>query len=473
MSETDNPSKNRVDCATYLLLGTISIRVLQLNMRILGFDIGAAFCAGYLLDSDHEKPEPAYPDWYRKHGRANTYKLKSRGGKGGGDKAYSLKDAIGLLEALEPDVIVMEPTGVWYSALWAKIAEHLKIEIKWIGHADLAGNRSHYGFRDKDDNTDAFCLALSAIDPAFTAKRWINARVQLAADLHRAVLEYKGLEPANNVITNQLRQRLHLEFPEIAGRELTNYRCKEGYTPWIGWLAGLRSYTRIENEYKVSIARVLKVEISQHTKDHALALATLEQRETAILLKIAELLKSPELDRYRPILEKYGFGSVTQATLLACIYPFEKFLLDGHRNMERWEDDHGKTQKRDRSRGSFQLSIGMGKRLIESGKSSKLRFAGSGLCRKMLYLWTHSFVLCRPMADKWLVIELDRRARLEHHPNQRQQPSKTVQELNREWKTTKGGNKEKHKASVRASITLAHRISRILYEDLIAEFEEK
>ena len=55
-----------------------------------------------------------------------------------------------------------------------------------------------------------------------------------------------------------------------------------------------------------------------------------------------------------------------QATILSQVYPFEKFLLDGSPWIDRYEDDRG-WHKKNKSLGGFQISLGMGKRLIESG----------------------------------------------------------------------------------------------------------
>jgi hypothetical protein len=394
----------------------------------------------------------------------NKKKKKSEESSDGTD----LADAIKLLTTLKPDVIVLEPTGVWYSSLWVKLAEHLGIEVRWIGHQDLAHNRGNYGFKDKDDRTDAFCLALSYFDPAFSSERWLKGKPIMAAELHSRLLELKGIERSRVAQINQLRQRLKLEFPEVANREIGTSRTKDGFSAWVGWLAGIHKYPRIENEYNQSIVKTLGIEISSYTRDHALSITTLQQREFRIEQEMEYLLESEELAPYTKVLERFGMGTRTAAAVIGSIYPIEKFFVDGKPVIERWEDDQ-KRYKRNRSRSGFQMSLGMGKRLIESGGTSTQRYSGSGLVRKSLYVWVSTQVLSKPTADTWLRKELDRRAEEPRHENQRQARPLPVSTLYWDWKKTKGGNQAKHKAGIKASMTLAYRISKMLYDEFVNE----
>jgi hypothetical protein len=439
-----------------------------MNKKVLGLDIGANFVVGFLLDSI---PSPPYKRWYQQHGRDRIHKIKFTNSKKKGTEStgdgLDLSKAVELLQNLKPDVIVLEPTGVWYSALWVRLAESLGIEVKWIGHQDLAYNRGNYGFKDKDDRTDAFCLALSYFDPNFGDGRWLRGRVAIAAELHNRALQLKSIERSRVAQINQLRQRLKLEFPEISKRRISGNEGKDGYTAWIGWLAGIHTYKTIEAESKASLARSLGIEISSYTRDHALSIATLQQREQKIVSEIREFLEPEELRPYVEVLERFGFGAKLQAVIIGAVFPLEKFMVDGKPVIDRWEDDRGK-YKRDRSRAAFQMSLGSGKRLVESGQTTAYRYGGSGLCRKQLYVWVNSQILSKPYSDSWLIAELDRRAAIAHHPNQRQQKSKPVIDLYWEWKRAKGGNSAKHKAGIKATMTLSFRITRLLYDELLA-----
>jgi hypothetical protein len=425
--------------------------------KVLGIDVGAKFVVAFCLS---ELPVGmSYPDYYKRNAKACLSKIRLDNSKEG--SSVNLKDAIDLLIELKPDAIVMEPTGVWYSRLWSKMAEQLDIEVKWIGHGDLAGNRAAYGFKDKDDRTDAFCLAVSYFDPIFNARNeWLNWRTGIIADVNDRLLEIKSLESTTKILQQQLRQRLKYEFPELADRTIATTRTKAGYTAWVGYIAGIHTYKRIENEREKSIATILDIPISSYTQDHANSICDNQLRDGKLRADLAASLLDPAFDRYRPTLELFGFGYVMQATILSNIYPLEKFLQGGKPHIDRYEDDRGK-HKKNKSLAGFQISLGMGKRLIESGSSTSLIYSGSSFARKMLYSWIITNILPAKFETSWLVQELDKRAL--NNPT----AALTVAQLRERWKSTKGANKDRHQAGVRSSMTLGYRVTRLLYDKLI------
>ena len=425
--------------------------------KILGIDIGAKFVVAFLLDG--LPSGMSYPDWYRKHAKTCLYKIRVDNKDEG--SSIKIKDAIELLQKLQPDAIVLEPTGVWYSKLWAKLGEHLGIEVKWIGHSDLAGNRKAYGFEDKDDRLDAFCLAVSGFHPDFNSlNKWLNWRAGLIADVNDRVLELESVRSTTTIFTQQLRQRLKFEFPEIADRTISNCVTPDGFTAWVGWLAGIHNYKRIENERAKSIATELSIDISKYTRDHAAALAGNQIRSAQLTKELAELLLDPAFDKYVPTLELFGFGTKMQGVVLSQIYPFEKFLRDGKPYIDRWQDDV-KWHKRNKSLSGFQISMGMGKRWIKSGSSEKEVYSGSGFTRSKLYTWVMKYVIAERMADSWLVQEIDRRA-LSNSP-----PALTIAQLRKRWKTTKGSNSDRHKAGAGVAMAVSYRVTRLLYDHLL------
>jgi uncharacterized protein involved in tolerance to divalent cations len=425
--------------------------------KILGIDIGARFVVAFQLS---ELPVgQSYPEFYKRNAKISLSKIRMDNSKEG--SSVNLKDAIELLTEIKPDVIVMEPTGVWYSRLWAKLAEHLNIEVKWIGHGDLAHLRGAYGFKDKDDRTDACCLAISYFDPIFNAgDSWLYWKTGVIADVNDRLLEIKSLESTTKILVQQIRQRLKYEFPEVADRAINNGRTKDGFTAWVGYLAGIHDYTRIKNDHAKSIATELSIELSQYTRDHAAAIVGNQIREVRLKAILCDSLLDPAFDTYRETFELFGFGYVMQSTMLANIYPIEKFLVDGKPHIDRYEDDRGK-HKKNTSLAGFQLSLGMGKRLIESGGSTSLIYSGSSFSRKMLYSWIVTNVLPERMAESWLVCELDKRALSQP------KPALTVAELRTRWKETKGTNRDRHMAGVRSAMTLGYRITRLLYDQLL------
>lgn len=425
--------------------------------KVLGIDIGASFVVAFSLES--LPVGISYESYYKKNARVSISKIRMDNKKEG--SSIKLQDAIELLKELKPDAIVMEPTGVWYSRLWAKLAQQLDIEVKWIGHSDLSYNRGSYGFKDKDDRKDAFCLALSYFHPDFNNRnKWLNWKAGLIADVNDRVLELESLASTTKVYTLQLRQRLKYEFPECANRTISDQRTKDGITAWVSWLAGIHESSRIKNGYQKSIAVELGIEISRYTRDHAAALAGNQIRETALKSDLSELLGDPAFDGYRPTFEKFGFSTKMQGVLLSQIYPFEKFLLDGKPYIERWSDDR-KKYKINKSLKSFQLSLGMGKKLIESGGSSVWVYSGSSFARTKLYTWIMKYLVPEQMAESWLVTELDRRTLSVP------KPAPTVAELRTEWRSKTGGNSDKHKAGVAMAMTLSYRVTRLLYDELL------
>jgi uncharacterized protein involved in tolerance to divalent cations len=425
--------------------------------KVLGIDIGANFVVAFSLES--LPVGISYPKLYKQNAKSAISKIRLDNRKEG--SSIKIQDAIDLLKDIKPDVIVMEPTGVWYSKIWARMAAHLTIEVKWIGHGDLAFNRGAYGFKDKDDRTDAFCLAVSYFDPIFNSRNsWLTWRTGAIADVNERLLEIKSLESTTKILQQQIRQRLKYEFPEISKRTINNRRHKDGFTAWVGWLAGINDYTQIRNEHGKSIASVLGIEISQYTREHAQAICGNQIREISLKAQLTQSLLDPQFDRYRDILATFGFGDEMQATILSQIYPFEKFLVDGKKHIERYEDDRGE-KKRNASLAGFQISLGMGKRLIESGNSTAWIYAGSSFARKQLYCWIITNVLAAGLGETWLVTELDRRAL------SNQKPALTVSELRTRWKTTTGSKRDKHMAGVRSAMTLGYRITRLLYDELL------
>jgi hypothetical protein len=425
--------------------------------KVIGIDIGAKFVVAFCLS---ELPVGIpYTEFYKRNAKSCIYKIRVDNKKEG--SSIKIKDAIELLTELKPDCIVMEPTGVWYSKLWAKIADHLGIEVKWIGHGDLAFNRGAYKFKDKDDRTDAFCLALTYFDPVFNADNsWLLWRTGAIADVNDRLLEIESLKATTKILNQQIKQRLKYEFPEIADRKLTNGLTKSGFTAWVGWLAGIHSYKQIKNLHAKSIATELGISISDYTRAHAASIAGDQIRDTKLMSQLEQSILDPVFDWYRPVLEEFGFGTKMQATILSQIYPFEKFLLAGKPHIDRYEDDRGK-HKKNMSLSGFQISLGMGKRLIESGGSTKLIYSGSSFARKKLYVWITTNVLPEKMQDSWLVTELDKRAL------SGATPALTVAQLRTRWKTTKGSNQDRHKAGVRSAMTLGYRITRLLYDRLL------
>jgi hypothetical protein len=295
------------------------------------------------------------------------------------------------LLALNPTGIVLEPTGAWYSAFWVKVAQNHNISIYWVGHSDLAAQRGSYGFSNKRDEEDALSLAMCYFEPKFVNERgekrfldWYDCdrMMNIRSQFH----ELEQLDKLRTSIVNQIRQRLSYEFPETAKRTIVQ-SVKLGFSPFLGWLARIHTYTRIENEYKRSVAHNLGISISSYTRAHAAMCVDLELRANAIDHQIAIAIEEPEFIPYLKVFEKFGFGKRLSVLMLMQIYPFEKFLVNGQPLVETEISSKGKKQRRYRSLRSFQLYLGLGYKWKQSGDQTVRFLAGSSICRAHLFMW--------------------------------------------------------------------------------------
>ncbi len=344
-------------------------------MIILGLDIGRGSAVGFVLNVDDF---PVNAKQYFSRNRENILRLASN------------EQSIEKLLAIAPDAIVLEPTGTWYSGFWARVAKHHHIDVCWVGHADLSAQRKSYGFLNKRDDEDAYCLALCWFDPKFIDihgnKRFLSFYdCDRVNNIRSSFYDLEQLDKLRTSYVNQLRQRLALEFPEIASRRF--YPSKLGFSPAIGWLANLHHYTRIENTYARSISQSLGIEISDYTRAHARAIVELEIRAKKIENWLGLAIAHPDFILYLKVFESFGFGLKLSTLLLIQIYPFEKFLVGSQPWIEREFNLEGKLQTRYRSQRSFQLYLGVGYKWIQSGDKTIRTLGGSSVCRAHLYMW--------------------------------------------------------------------------------------
>lgn len=352
-------------------------------MNILGLDVGRNNVTACLLTG--------YPDHPLKH----FQNIKK-------DIIKCQADAIGVekLLSLKPDAVVMEPTGIWYSNFWKHLADFHKIPIYWIGHGDLAAQRGAYGFKNKTDPEDAFCLALTYFDDRFVDvhgnKRYLDFSTGKVSLVRDWFFEAEQLDKLLNSMVNQCRQRLTLEFPEIAQRE-SEVSQKLGYSPMWGYIAGIYEYKNIKTLHAKSVAKAIGVEISEYTKQHAKKICELQQQLDQKERDLALLMQSEEFEPYLKVFKEFGFGLRNQALLLCQCYPFDRFLLDG-KPWVTYDDGVNKqgistAQKRHRSLRSFQLFLGLGYTEKQSGDKKVKALGGSDVTRASLYAWTLTSVL--------------------------------------------------------------------------------
>jgi len=299
------------------------------------------------------------------------------------------KEGFSYLESLRPTHLVMEPTGVHYSEIWAMWAKRNDVVVCWVGHSDLAAQRSSYGFKNKRDDEDALCLAATWFDDRFIDghgnRRWLQFNEGAVSDLRDRILEREQLDKLRNQAINQIRQRLSSEFPEVSQKNITP--GVKGFSPLLGWLAGCSTSRHYEKLYEESVVGSLGIKISEYTKEHARQLVSIEVRATELTKEIDRLIQLPEFNPYVEVLRSFNMGGKVLPLMLTQIYPLDQWLIDGKQHIE-WElGGKGEWQKRNRSLKSFQAYMGLAYKLKQSGDKLSKSFLGSELIRAHLYMW--------------------------------------------------------------------------------------
>lgn len=355
-------------------------------MVIVGLDIGRNNAVAAALDHFPDNPKA-----YFAHHRPEIKRIEPN------------HAGLCYLKSLQPCGLVMEPTGRHYAAIWQLWAESINIPVYWVGHADLAHQRGSYGFVNKRDDEDAFCLALTYFDERFIdrmgRRRFLNP-VSKIAPVHEKFLQLEQLDKNKNVLINQIRQRLCKEYPEASERRI-EVSEKLGYSPFWGWLAGRYSYARVTNDYAQSVAHDLGIPISSYTREHAAAIVILEERMSLLQQELLTQIQEPEFLAYLKVFRRFGFGPRNQILLLTRLYPFEKFLVDGKPWIEhemtlpkkgKHRHEGAKLQKRNRSLRSFQAALGLSYKLAQSGDRASKKFSGSDTLRSHLYMWAVDYI---------------------------------------------------------------------------------
>ena len=387
------------------------------SLKVLGLDVSKDNVTCCVLDK--------YPDggisnyWTQSRGKFSEIYPRFYSNPRGSEK--SAWDFIHWVEEIKPGLACMEPTGHHYSKLWHTLLESLGVQVLWIGHVELKRHREGKNLpgRGKNDAVDALAMASYPHDPethnldgTLNLNKFLIVQNCAIAEVRELVMELDHLVRVQNPVVNYFRQRLAWEFPEVAHRNLrsvTNY-----VPPLLGWMANdrartsKRGWTRIEKEYENSIAPTLSIKISPCTRLHAKWLLDVHTWETMIDDELTHLLKKSEFREYQKIFWGFGFGLRTRARLLSRIYPFESFLLpDGKFWIERTQrlttptkrrgdrrrrnrDSNPttpKTTKKNKSRNSFKLRLGMGTVLKASGDDETIIPGGSSICRQALWLY--------------------------------------------------------------------------------------
>ncbi|BBD60616.1 hypothetical protein NIES2109_34150 [Nostoc sp. HK-01] len=326
-------------------------------MRILGLDVCKNSVVAWLLDTNSVPKN--FREYFRKNKRPRdndplTFKAEISG-------------INGLLE-LKPDAIILEPTGIHYSWIWAHICSIEGIEVRWVGHAEVKHFRIENKLPDKNDQADAAALALYSFTHWQNEEFFLHFNAGNVARLREAWLQLQSINRIQSAPINRVRQQLAKEFPEAA---LSNSRpADDGMVPLWAWLAGReremkRKTGYYDRLYAKSIAPKYGVDISDFSRTLANLICDLRDWENKIADEILELLNEPEFMPYRKVMTRFAIGDRQQALFISQIYPITKF----------------------ESLGRFKRRLGMAKDEESSGDREAYKTGGSKLCRVQLYLW--------------------------------------------------------------------------------------
>jgi len=337
-------------------------------MRIVGLDVCKSSVVACLLTKF-----PTHPKQYFRTTKFPTFKAGDVG--------------IQALLELKPDIAVIEPSGVHYSKLWAKVLEYENIEVRWVGHVQLRSYRQNLRLPSKNDKADALALACYCWQYLEQSEYFLRFNPAPVAKLREIYLQLHHLNRVQNPIINRLRQSLAYEFPEVAQTRSLR-RTHVDIPPLWGWLAQTRSSPYYERIYAKSVTRAYGIEISEFTRMHAQRLCSLQLQENQLEAELELLLRVPEYQPYLKVFACFGFGLRTKALLLSQIYPIQSYLGSGNKPIVEFErGNNGKLQKQHRSLRSFKLRLGLGLVEDSSGDYHQWVAGGSSLCRKALWLW--------------------------------------------------------------------------------------
>ena len=335
-------------------------------MRILGLDISQSSVSACLLTERPTEPRQFYYD-------CKFYRFKA--------------DAAGIkgLLALEPDLAVMEPTGVNYMRVWGTHLVRAGVELRLVGHRELRGYRDlHLGLPDKDDDADAMALACYGFDYLDEIRRFVQ-RDYTITRIRELVLRLAHLNRVQSPIIKRARQELAWQFPEVA--LVRSKRLESSDVPLLwGWLADERTSSRYDNLY----AKTVGLGITRTLRYHAKRLCDLQREEKLIELELRDLLSQPVFSKYRQVFAHFGFGERLKALLISQIYPFENYLdAEGKPEVKiRKGRKSGKPTKRLLSLRRFQKSLGVAPSMEASGDIHKAKVVGgSDLCLMGLWQW--------------------------------------------------------------------------------------
>lgn len=337
-------------------------------------------------------------------------------------------DDLSGLVSLNPDLVVFEPTGYHYEAVFVHWFERHDIPYKRAVGRRVAAFRNDKGL-PKTDGIDAFALALYGqikLDPNhpdFDPKAFVSP-CELK-ELREWWLQRHGATRRRARLIARFRQELSKCIPEAMDTKLDRDWGDEP-KPLIQWLTGALTTGKAASFWqnkvyggkvrrgsrRVEIPGTCGLGITPSLVDLAREVL---QHDTLLLQvegQIDQLLSEPRFTPYLEAFASVGASRNMVSIYMTRIYPFERFLgADGKPIIDRRLSRNGKPCTYDRSLAQFKAAIGAGTRENSSGvrqkgnpKPRRNRFQGKGsetqikaemsigdrYSRKAFFLWANS-----------------------------------------------------------------------------------
>ena len=282
-------------------------------------------------------------------------------------------------------VAICEPTGMNYAQLWMNKLSDWGVEVRMISNSKLPNYRAELMGKEgksgaKTDDIDAFAIACWYFDKPETS--YLKIRDPLVVRIKHICLQLEHLNRWQVPIINRMRQELAWQCPEIA--LVKSAKLQDDLVPLLwGWLARRRKSKKYDRVLETTIGSGIEPQTRWAAKQYC----EIEEEIFKLKKQLVQLIDDPQLEEYRRIFTKFGFGYQLQGYLLGAIYPIEDFLKDVTEVKLRKNRQTGKESKLKLSERRFMRAVGMGVVREDSGQKKKGKQSGSALCRKALWQW--------------------------------------------------------------------------------------
>jgi len=294
------------------------------------------------------------------------------------DLDVSAKGLSGLLQQ-QPDVIVLEPTGVNYIKFWVTKCAEYGIKVALVGHKESREYRSNIGLPDKDDEADALALACYYLEHHADPLQFVRVRDSATSQLRDCALRLKHIDRIQSPLINRIKQDLAWSLPEVTGSI-----CATLFWRWLAGYANSCKYDRLNIE-------TCGLGITQHMRAMSKILVDLWAQKKVVESEMLELLQHPQFNRDRAVMKRYFLADIAQAIIISQYYPIDNFLgEDGAEIIQLAGSRRTQTKTlKPVSLRRFRKALGVAPVRESSGSSVVVtKKAGSALCRGQLWLWS-------------------------------------------------------------------------------------